>query len=71
MSLENNMKTPQNFIGCSGVLNTGMAFVVTLYAVIGFLGYLKYGEKTDSNLTKNLPNEEGYDKIRKCGRAFA
>lgn len=57
MSLENNMKTPQNFIGCPGVLNFGMIFVVTLYASVGFLGYLKFGEQTQGSITLNLPVE--------------
>lgn len=55
MSLENNMKTPQHFIGCPGVLNTGMAFVVVLYATVGFLGYLHYGPETKGSITLNLP----------------
>lgn len=55
MSLENNMKSPQNFIGCPGVLNTGMGFVVTLYAAVGFLGYLKFGDETQGSITLNLP----------------
>lgn len=57
MPLENNMKTPSHFIGCPGVLNTGMAFVVVLYSVTGFLGFLKYGSKTEPSITLNLPNE--------------
>ncbi|CAD0194435.1 unnamed protein product [Chrysodeixis includens] len=58
MPLENNMKTPTHFIGCPGVLNTGMFFVVSLYAFVGFFGYLKYGENTQSSITLNLPQEE-------------
>lgn len=58
MSLENNMKTPQNFIGCPGVLNIGMTVVVVLYALVGFLGYLKYGEDTKGSVTLNLPVED-------------
>lgn len=58
MSLENNMKSPSHFLGCPGVLNLGMAFVVTLYAVVGFLGYLKYGETTAGSITLNLPLNE-------------
>nr|CAH7747136.1 unnamed protein product [Callosobruchus chinensis] len=58
MPLENNMKTPQHFIGCPGVLNTGMFFVVLLYASTGFFGYLKYGPATSvGSITLNLPNE--------------
>ncbi|KAM3968552.1 proton-coupled amino acid transporter-like protein pathetic isoform 1-T1 [Aphomia sociella] len=58
MPLENNMKTPTHFIGCPGVLNTGMFFVVSLYAFVGFFGYLKYGEHTASSITLNLPEDE-------------
>lgn len=58
MSLENNMKTPQHFIGCPSVLNIGMFVVVALYSMIGFAGYLKYGEKTQGSVTLNLPVEE-------------
>lgn len=58
MPLENNMKTPKHFIGCPGVLNTGMLFVVSLYATTGFFGYLKYGTKTEGSITLNLPQDE-------------
>lgn len=58
MPLENNMKTPTHFIGCPGVLNTGMFFVVSLYAFVGFTGYLKYGDHTSSSITLNLPEDE-------------
>ncbi|KAK9892001.1 hypothetical protein WA026_017482 [Henosepilachna vigintioctopunctata] len=58
MPLENNMKTPSHFIGCPGVLNIGMAFVVVLYSVTGFLGFLKYGPLTESSITLNLPKDE-------------
>ncbi|CAB3381937.1 Hypothetical predicted protein, partial [Cloeon dipterum] len=58
MPLENNMKTPQHFIGCPGVLNIGMTVVVALYSAVGFFGYLKYGELTQGSITLNLPTEE-------------
>lgn len=58
MPLENNMKTPTHFIGCPGVLNFGMFFVVSLYAFVGFFGYLKYGDDTKSSITLNLPEEK-------------
>lgn len=57
MPLENNMKTPQSFIGCPGVLNFGMGVVVTLYTAVGFFGYLRYGDETQASITLNLPNE--------------
>lgn len=56
MPLENNMKTPTHFIGCPGVLNTGMFFVVLLYTSVGFFGYLKYGDATEASITLNLPD---------------
>lgn len=58
MPLENNMKTPTHFIGCPGVLNTGMFFVVSLYALVGFFGYLKFGPATAGSITLNLPDYE-------------
>lgn len=58
MPLENNMKTPNHFIGCPGVLNFGMFFVVLLYTVVGFFGYLKYGELTEDTITLNLAQGE-------------
>ncbi|XP_049784560.1 proton-coupled amino acid transporter-like protein pathetic [Schistocerca cancellata] len=58
MPLENSMKTPTHFIGCPGVLNIGMAVVVSLYTAVGFFGYLKYGDKTEGSITLNLPTEE-------------
>lgn len=54
MPLENNMKTPTHFIGCPGVLNTGMFFVISLYSTVGFFGYLKYQDKTMGSITLNL-----------------
>ncbi|XP_063910325.1 proton-coupled amino acid transporter-like protein pathetic isoform X2 [Zophobas morio] len=58
MPLENNMKSPQKFVGIFGVLNQGMTFVTIIYVMLGFLGYLKYGEATADSITLNLPKEE-------------
>lgn len=58
MPLENNMKTPKHFLGVFGVLNTGMGGVTIVYILLGFLGYLKYGEATKSSITLNLPTTE-------------
>lgn len=58
MPVENSMKNPQHFLGCPGVLNCAMSVVVILYAVIGFFGYLKYGDATEGSVTLNLPVDE-------------
>lgn len=56
--MENNMKTPTHFIGCPGVLNIGMTFVVSLYSAVGFFGYLRYGEDVEGAITLNLPKDD-------------
>lgn len=58
MPLENNMKTPTHFIGCPGVLNIGMFFVISLYTLVGFFGYLRYGEITADSITLNLDSTD-------------
>lgn len=60
------MQTPQNFIGCPGVLNIGMFVVVILYTAVGFFGYLKYGDATKGSITLNLPTEEVYVDLTFC-----
>ncbi|CAH0546703.1 unnamed protein product [Brassicogethes aeneus] len=58
MPLENNMKTPQHFTGCPGVLNIGMFFVISLYSSVGFMGYKTYGKKAEGSITLNLPEDK-------------
>ncbi|KAK6636476.1 hypothetical protein RUM43_010137 [Polyplax serrata] len=59
LPLENNMKTPQDFGGWRGVLNTGMVIVACLYTAMGFFGYLKYGDAVAiGSITLNLPQNE-------------
>uniref|UniRef100_A0A336M521 CSON009115 protein n=1 Tax=Culicoides sonorensis TaxID=179676 RepID=A0A336M521_CULSO len=58
MPLENAMKTPQNFIGLCGVLNQGMSGVTLVYILLGFLGYVKYGDAALGSITLNLPVDQ-------------
>lgn len=59
LPLENNMKTPQDFGGWNGVLNTGMVIVACLYTSVGFFGYLKYGDlAVQGSVTLYLPPNE-------------
>ncbi|KAH9374148.1 hypothetical protein HPB48_005417 [Haemaphysalis longicornis] len=55
LPLENEMKTPADFGGANGVLNTGMIIVVCLYTAIGFFGFLKYGSDVKGSITLNFP----------------
>lgn len=55
MPVENSMKKPQHFLGCPGVLNTAMITVVSLYAIIGFFGYVRFGDEVRGSITLNLP----------------
>ncbi|XP_071439194.1 proton-coupled amino acid transporter-like protein pathetic, partial [Hetaerina americana] len=57
MPIENNMITPQNFTGNFRVLNTGMTVIITMYAALGYFGYLKYGDCTEGSVSLNLPDE--------------
>jgi len=71
MPVENSMKKPQHFLGCPGVLNTAMITVVTLYAVIGFFGYVKYGDKILGSITLNLKEGEALADTAKLLMAIA
>lgn len=52
------MKTPASFGGITGVLNTGMSIVLSMYVAIGFFGYVKYGEQAKGSITLNLPEKD-------------
>ncbi|XP_063984257.1 proton-coupled amino acid transporter-like protein pathetic [Diachasmimorpha longicaudata] len=54
MPLENQMKTPQNFVGVCGVLSKGMSGVTVIYILLGFLGYLRYPTSTNGIITQDL-----------------
>ncbi|KAG5673654.1 hypothetical protein PVAND_003682 [Polypedilum vanderplanki] len=58
MPLENSMKTPKHFIGICGVLNQGMSGVTLVYILLGFVGYVKYGNEAKGSITLNLPIED-------------
>lgn len=57
MPVENSMRKPQYFLY---VLNTAMVLVVILYIIIGFLGYVRYGDFVEATITGNLPSDELY-----------
>jgi proton-coupled amino acid transporter len=58
MPLENSMKHPDHFISKLGILNIAMTIVVMLYGVIGFLGYIRFGDNVGGSVTLSLPESE-------------
>lgn len=58
MPLENSMKTPRSMLGICGVLNIGMSGVTLVYILLGFLGYLRYGELVEDSITLSLDKFE-------------
>jgi proton-coupled amino acid transporter len=52
------MKKPEQFTKPFGVLNVGMAIIGSLLLVMGFFGYLKYGDEVEGSLTLNLPQDD-------------
>lgn len=57
MPIENQMKNPARFLGCPGVLNTAMITVVSLYTLLGFFGYVRFGDGVKGSITLNLDPE--------------
>jgi len=58
LPLQSEMKKKEQFTKPLGVLNVGMTIVTSLILVMGFLGYLKYGDEVAGSLTLNLPQED-------------
>ncbi|CAK1551555.1 unnamed protein product [Leptosia nina] len=57
MPVENEMKNPQRFLGCPGVWNTSMVIVISLFGVVGFFGYVQFGDAAKGSVTLNLPED--------------
>ncbi|KAK3910560.1 Proton-coupled amino acid transporter-like protein pathetic [Frankliniella fusca] len=58
MPIENTMKNPRKMTGWTGVMTLAMTCIVILFACVGFLGYLKFGDNTLGNIALSLPTEE-------------
>ncbi|CAJ0567102.1 unnamed protein product, partial [Mesorhabditis spiculigera] len=64
LPLANKMKEPKEMSGHRGVLSLGCSVVTILYALVGFFGYLKYGDAVRGSVTLNLPDTTFYFIIR-------
>ncbi|KAL4718996.1 hypothetical protein ACJJTC_011620 [Scirpophaga incertulas] len=60
MPVENEMANPRRFLGCPGVLNVAMVIVISLYGIVGFFGYVQYGDEVKGSITLNLPEHSIY-----------
>ncbi|WAR27571.1 S36A1-like protein [Mya arenaria] len=57
LPLHNKMRTPAAFPGMTGILTLGLTITICLYNVVGFYGYLKYGDDAKGSVTLNLPSD--------------
>lgn len=57
ISIENEMREPQKYLGVFGVLNVTSYTVAILYSLVGFFSYVKYGDQIKGSVTLNLPME--------------
>ncbi|XP_052752574.1 proton-coupled amino acid transporter-like protein CG1139 [Galleria mellonella] len=72
LPLENEMKTPRDFVGKFGVLNRAMISIIILYVGMGLFGYLQYGDNAQGSITLNLPSDkEVLASVVQCLLAFA
>ncbi|KAI5704205.1 hypothetical protein M8J75_002970 [Diaphorina citri] len=55
IALEKNMRTPADYRKPFGVFNMGMVIITLADILIGFWGYVKWGDQTQSTITWNLP----------------
>lgn len=49
------MRTPADYRKPFGVFNMGMVIITLADILIGFWGYVKWGDQTQSTITWNLP----------------
>ncbi|XP_066147986.1 proton-coupled amino acid transporter-like protein CG1139 isoform X2 [Euwallacea fornicatus] len=57
MPLKNEMRNPESFGSCCGVLNIGMFTVVALYMLTGLFGYLAYGDQVLGSISYSIDPE--------------
>ncbi|EDV40657.2 uncharacterized protein Dana_GF23814 [Drosophila ananassae] len=68
--IEAKMKSPETCIGCFGLINMAMLFILFTYITFGVLGYWKYGSEVAESVTLSLPPEEVLSQFIKLLFAF-
>ncbi|KAK7791681.1 hypothetical protein R5R35_002051 [Gryllus longicercus] len=71
LPLKEQMKRPAQFASPLGVLNVGMVCVAALFITMGFLGYLRFGDKVLGSITLSLPQDELVSQCIKLAIALA
>ncbi|XP_058123559.1 proton-coupled amino acid transporter-like protein CG1139 [Anopheles ziemanni] len=56
--VSNQMKNPQHYLGCPGIVNINNICLGFLYSFLGLMGYLRYGDAIQGSITLNFPTEE-------------
>ncbi|XP_065218092.1 proton-coupled amino acid transporter-like protein pathetic [Planococcus citri] len=57
MPVENEMKNPKHLTNRPGLMYYGMVVVVLANTVVGFFGYLRYGDASEAVISLNLPDD--------------
>ncbi|TMW51461.1 hypothetical protein DOY81_003432, partial [Sarcophaga bullata] len=65
LAIEENMATPKAYLKPFGIMNMGMTIVLSLYIILGFFGYWKYGDESLGSITLNIPQEEVLAQVTK------
>uniref|UniRef100_A0A182LUS6 Amino acid transporter transmembrane domain-containing protein n=1 Tax=Anopheles culicifacies TaxID=139723 RepID=A0A182LUS6_9DIPT len=55
--LENQMRHPQHYLGCPGIVNLNYICLAILYSFFGAVGYIRYGDAVESSIILNFPTE--------------
>lgn len=71
MPIENRMANAYYFTGCPSILCVAIIIVITLYSLVGSVGFLKFGSDARATLTLNLPDNEIYAQLTQVFIAIA
>lgn len=64
LPIYNRLKKREQFGSLCGVINVSFVSMLTLYFVIGLLGFMRYGSEARDSITLNLPAQPLYDAVR-------
>ncbi|XP_030372912.1 glutamate transporter polyphemus-like [Scaptodrosophila lebanonensis] len=71
LSIESNMANPGAYLGCCGILNRGIIFVIVTNVAFGMIGYWRYGDSLGASVTLNVPQDEFLSQFSKFAISLA